>query len=65
MLYDSPGRFFAGLEMKMAMAYLVLNYDVQLETPGIIPQAAWYLTARVPNATAPVLLKPRKRDEKA
>lgn len=36
-LTDSPGRFFVNHELKMLLAYMVLNYDVQ------------YLPERPPN----------------
>lgn len=59
-----PGRFFAALELKMVTAYLVLNYDLKLEGDATeVPPVSWFITARVPNYKANVLV--RRRQEKA
>lgn len=53
----SPGRFFAAHELKLMLAYLVLNYDVRSEIEGVIPKPSWYITNLVPNPTAKVLFR--------
>jgi len=55
-----PGRFFASNEIKMIMAYLLLNYDFefpegQTERPASLPFETQYL----PNPSAKVLLRKR------
>ncbi|EKM52437.1 uncharacterized protein PHACADRAFT_260824 [Phanerochaete carnosa HHB-10118-sp] len=57
-----PGRFFAALELKMIVANLLLNYDIKLEGDSSkIPPVSWYITARVPNMTANVLVRRRQK----
>ncbi len=34
-----PGRFFAAAELKMILGYLILNYDLRFEQPGVRPSA--------------------------
>ncbi|KAI0072328.1 cytochrome P450 [Panus rudis PR-1116 ss-1] len=58
--FACPGRFFAASELKLMMAYLVLNYDVQMEEPGVIPPPVWYSVKVQPNPTAKVLFRRRR-----
>ncbi|KAJ8074970.1 hypothetical protein PM082_019297 [Marasmius tenuissimus] len=36
-----PGRFFASTELKIFMAYLVLNYDMKMPQDGVRPPDEW------------------------
>ena len=56
----SPGRFFAGNEMKAALAYLVVNYDVKFPNDGARPPNQYFGTAVVPNTKAMVLFRKRQ-----
>ncbi|GJE89096.1 cytochrome P450 [Phanerochaete sordida] len=57
-----PGRFFAALELKMATAFLLLNYDIKLEGDATeVPPPSWFITARVPNYKANVLVRRREQ----
>lgn len=53
-----PGRFFAAVEMKLLMAHLLLNYDVD-RLDNNIPTTVWYGTVCVPNSQAQVLFRKR------
>jgi len=55
-----PGRFFAAVQMKAAVAHIVTHYDVKLETPGQIPPSRWHATTLVPNRIAKVLFRIRQ-----
>lgn len=37
----SPGRFFAGVELKAMMAHLIMNYEVRSEVDGVAPKPEW------------------------
>lgn len=46
----------------MIVANLLLKYDVKLEGDSTtIPPVSWYITARVPNMTANVLVRRRQK----
>ena len=50
-----PGRFFVALELKMMLAYVLLNYDVEhLETR---PKNTWFNTASVPDSKGSIRVK--------
>ena len=54
-----PGRFFVSLEMKLLLAYMVTNYEVQpLENR---PLNVWYGSTSIPSANATVKVR-RKAD---
>ncbi|TEB20019.1 cytochrome P450 [Coprinellus micaceus] len=56
-----PGRFFAGQEMKLLMAYFLHHYDLKLETKhGERPNNFWFGMGNVPNRSAKVLMRKRK-----
>ncbi|GJE87948.1 cytochrome P450 [Phanerochaete sordida] len=56
-----PGRFFAGNEMKAAVAHLVANYDVKLpEGATARPPNEMFGLAIVPNRSAKVLFRRRQ-----
>ena len=54
-----PGRFFANHEIKLLLAYVLLNYDVKMRE-GVVPKATWYDRSRKPDAKAEILI--RRRD---
>ncbi|KAL8353938.1 hypothetical protein RB601_003675 [Gaeumannomyces tritici] len=53
-----PGRFFAAAEIKVLLAYLLLNFDLAL--PGPRPQHRWVGFAGVMDRGATVLMQRRK-----
>lgn len=59
-ILPSPGRFFAANELKTMMAYLVMNYDIKMKTPGVRPPNLEFALAVVPNPFAKVLFRRRK-----
>ena len=50
----SPGRFFAALELKCMVAYLLLNYDVKMNREGVRPPDVWLGPASIPSPSAKV-----------
>ncbi|KAF7369587.1 Cytochrome p450 [Mycena venus] len=60
--HTCPGRFFASMLIKQALAYLVLNYDMRLEGTDR-PKNLMLGSVMGPHPTAPVLF--RKRQAKA
>ena len=49
---SSPGRFFVNHELKMLLAYVVMNYDIEhLETR---PQNQWMASTSLPPMDASV-----------
>ena len=60
MTWTSPGRFFAGSEMKAALAYLVVNYDVKFPNDGPRPPVEHFGIAVVPDRQAKVLFRKRQ-----
>ena len=56
----SPGRFFAGNEMKAAIAYLIVNYDVCIPGDGLRPANEHYGLSIVPDRNAKVLFRKRQ-----
>ncbi|GJJ15190.1 hypothetical protein Clacol_009466 [Clathrus columnatus] len=55
-----PGRFFAANELKLMMAYLVLNYDVKMENEGVRPPNVAAALACIPDVTANVMFRCRR-----
>ncbi|KAH6915699.1 cytochrome P450 [Coprinopsis sp. MPI-PUGE-AT-0042] len=55
-----PGRFFAAVEIKLMMAYLVLNYDVKCEQDGVRPKDMWVGQTCVPDPKANLLFRKRQ-----
>ncbi|KAG7096044.1 hypothetical protein E1B28_006725 [Marasmius oreades] len=55
-----PGRFFAAMELKMFMAYLVLNYDVKMPRDGVRPADEWLGPMSGPATRAHVLFRKRQ-----
>lgn len=59
-MWISPGRFFAVNELKAMFAYLILNYDVQLEGGSLErPQNVTYESNIIPNTKAKVMFRKR------
>ncbi|KXS99916.1 hypothetical protein AC578_898 [Pseudocercospora eumusae] len=52
-----PGRFFASQEMKLMLAYIVMNYDVKL--PGPRPQIYDFKHASVPDPKSQLMIRRR------
>jgi hypothetical protein len=57
---NSPGRFFAGTELKTMLAYAVFSYDIKLKNGGAKPPNLWVGLMSIPDGKAEVLF--RKRD---
>jgi len=66
----SPGRFFASMELKMLMAYLLVNYDMKWpeeDVPsnlgateeGYRPPDLWFNFTSVPNQNAHMMVRKR------
>jgi len=54
-----PGRFFAGNEVKMALAYFLLNYDVKLKEGQSRPKSMVVVMSKAPDANAEILFRRR------
>ncbi|KAF3062287.1 Ent-kaurene oxidase [Daldinia childiae] len=54
-----PGRFFAGCEIKMVLAYLLLNYDMKLRDGEGRPAPNMFMMTKSPSMTAEVLFRRR------
>ncbi|KAI1080681.1 ent-kaurene oxidase [Whalleya microplaca] len=54
-----PGRFFAGSEIKMILAYLILNYDLKFKDGETRPKPNMFMMQKSPNTNAEVLFKRR------
>ncbi|EPQ55820.1 cytochrome P450 [Gloeophyllum trabeum ATCC 11539] len=55
-----PGRFFAANQLKLMIGHLLLNYDIQLEQPGVVPRQIWFEAAVLPHQTAKLLYRKRQ-----
>ncbi|EXJ73202.1 uncharacterized protein A1O5_02962 [Cladophialophora psammophila CBS 110553] len=55
-----PGRFFAANELKLLLAYIVLNYEFEPLTER--PESKWIGTSLVPPLTATVKVRRRKQN---
>lgn len=44
--YACPGRFFAANELKLLLAFMILNYDFEMQ--DVRPQNAWFGAAHIP-----------------
>ncbi|KAI0135259.1 ent-kaurene oxidase [Daldinia grandis] len=54
-----PGRFFASCEIKMVLAYLLLNYDIKLRDGEGRPTPNMFMMTKSPSMTAEVLFRRR------
>jgi len=55
----SPGRFFAATEIKMLLAYVLLNYDVKLAGGRGQPADWWFGFHSMPDPTVEVMFRRR------
>ncbi|KAI0650914.1 cytochrome P450 [Trametes meyenii] len=55
-----PGRFFAAVELKTMLAYLVLNYDIKFAEEGKRPANLRFGPADLPHQSAEVLFRKRR-----
>lgn len=53
----SPGRFFVNYELKMLLAYMVMNYDVQYLPER--PANKWFGSNVIPDMKATIKVKRR------
>lgn len=58
-----PGRFFVAMELKIILAYMVMNYDVEYLKPR--PQLKWLNTMRSPDTKATIRVKRKEGTVKA
>ncbi|KAJ9142628.1 Cytochrome P450 [Pleurostoma richardsiae] len=54
-----PGRFFAGNEIKMVLAYLLINFDFKLKDGEGRPKPMMLMMSKTPNPNGEVLFKRR------
>ncbi|KAI5867197.1 ent-kaurene oxidase [Durotheca rogersii] len=54
-----PGRFFAGAEIKLVLAHLLLRYDLRLPAGAPRPAPTMFMMTRCPSTTAEVLFRRR------
>ncbi|KAI1074134.1 cytochrome P450 [Whalleya microplaca] len=52
-----PGRFFASTELKLMLAYIIMNYDFELQEKR--PQNIWFGATRVPPLQATIRIRRR------
>lgn len=60
-IWACPGRFFASAEIKVIMAYLLVDYDLKLVPGTNKPGQVHYGLATLPDSEADILFK--RRDE--
>lgn len=53
-----PGRFFAANELKLLLAYMVLNYDIEVQEKR--PEGRWVAQVALPPMTATIRVRRRK-----
>lgn len=54
-----PGRFFASAELRLMLAWVVMNYDFEFAEAGPRPRNWWFNINRVPNMKATIRVKRR------
>lgn len=59
-----PGRFFAGNEIKLILAYFVLRYEVRLKQGEERPKPMAYVMTKSPNTTAELEFRRRRTFER-
>ena len=57
--FNSPGRFFTVVVMKVMMTHVLMNYDIKLRE-GEHPVESWFVTENLANGSAAVLFRKRK-----
>ncbi|KAH6669138.1 ent-kaurene oxidase [Plectosphaerella plurivora] len=58
--HSCPGRFFAGNEIKMVLAYFLLNYDIRLKEGESRPKPMMMVMSKAPDPNAEVLFRKRE-----
>ncbi|KAM6493875.1 hypothetical protein JOM56_010236, partial [Amanita muscaria] len=58
-----PGRFFAATELKVMLAHILLNYDVQMANGGGRPANRVFEQDSMPDPTAQVVFRKRVQSE--
>ncbi|OTB07778.1 hypothetical protein M426DRAFT_317673 [Hypoxylon sp. CI-4A] len=53
-----PGRFFASSELKLMLAYIIANYDIQIQDKR--PENFWFGMNRIPPMKATIKIRRRK-----
>lgn len=59
-----PGRFFAGNEVKMILAYFLINYDIKLKDGESRPKGMMLMMSKTPDPNAEILFRRRTVEEK-
>ena len=59
-MHISPGRFFAGYELKIILAHILMNYDMKFEDNGPRPPNKWFGAGVIPDPTAKVYFRRRQ-----
>ncbi|CAN8095188.1 unnamed protein product [Discula destructiva] len=54
-----PGRFFAGNEVKMILAYFLINYDIKLKDGESRPKGMMLMMSKSPDPNAEILFRRR------
>ncbi|GJE87319.1 cytochrome P450 [Phanerochaete sordida] len=54
-----PGRFYAALELKCMLSFLLLNYDVRMKDAGVRPPDVWIGPTSLPSSSAKVEFRRR------
>ncbi len=54
-----PGRFFAGMELKLLLAQLVVHFDIQLPEGYNTPQTVWIGSTCIVNPRARIQMRKR------
>lgn len=57
-----PGRFFAGNEIKMILAYFLINYDIKLKKGESRPKGMMLMMSKTPDPNAEILFRRRTVD---
>jgi cytochrome P450 len=55
-----PGRFFAGMEIKLILAFFLLRYEIRLKKGEERPKSMAYVMTKSPNMTAELEFKRRQ-----
>lgn len=56
-----PGRFFASVELRLMLACVLMNYDLEFSGPGTRPRNRWFNVQRVPDMKATIRVRRRTR----
>ncbi|POS79705.1 cytochrome P450 [Diaporthe helianthi] len=57
-----PGRFFAGNEIKMILAYFLINFDIKLKDGESRPKSMMLMMSKTPNPNAEIMFRRRAVD---